>query len=221
MTNIKFLTLRSELPTYFSAGVGKVFCPTIALDVYRRGGVVDHSEAVPMPGRELVAEIFEGNVRPVPCQTGKFAADSEQGASVGPADMVAIADEILGRDFPIAGENAFHRRTQQLQPAPGTLPDGIQIPAKFAQIFFQAWSVSIAAAENEAFVRLHPDVLGTELFLIELPMVAPCFKRNINEAAILAEHPAVVVADERLGIAAVGVTNLVAPVRTRIDECPK
>ena len=74
------------------------------------------------------------------------------------------------------------------------------------------------AAEDEALVSFDPDRREPQLGFVEIAVIAPLFHRNIDERTILTENPTMIIAHERLGAAAVSMTDLVAAVRAGIDE---
>ena len=158
----------------------------------------------------------------IPTSRSSAAGDTEPGAEggqVGPLDVVGVADEVLGGELPVAGDDPLVDATEDFGPALAPVEERVEVPGHGPEVFQQRRSVRIEGGEYQSLVRVK---LGhwyqAPLRLVELVVVGVLEVGHGRQLAVSTKGPAVVGADECPGVAVVGSAEAIATVAADVEE---
>src|ERR1700730_5095587 len=177
----------------------------------------------------LVAPLIKRDLQPAGHQALlHVAAPAATGADADQIDramadiVVAVAAEILCREFPVARDPPFLDAAQYLGATLAAVPavqGQIEISDEFAEIFEKGRRIGIPAGPDGALVAAElRDLDQSPLRFVELLVVGLAEIGHADEPAVGAVAPAVVGAGEDRGVALVVAAHLLAAVPAGIEE---
>src|SRR6516164_8143638 len=130
---------------------------------------------------------------------------------VAPADVIAVAAKILGRQLPIARHNPFVHAADDLDAAFSAVEERIEIPGHLPQIFAQWRRLSVKGREVQSFVIVQLRHWGQSPALaVQFAVISFLEIGHAGEPTVIAIGPAVIGTSETRGIADIGTAEAIA-----------
>ena len=130
---------------------------------------------------------------------------------------VVIVRAVVHQCLPVDRLEPFHR-AQRLHAAVAPIKHGVEIPARVAQISFEARRVLGPGRKDDPRVGLDARLDQTERRPVECPVIGLGLAGDVLEGAVVAVGPAVVGAHEPLGVAVVTTHDAIAAVAAHVEE---
>jgi hypothetical protein len=128
---------------------------------------------------------------------------------------VVVVRAVIRQGLPVDGFEPFHR-AQRLHAAVPPIEHGVEIPARIAQIGFEARGVRGPGRKDDARIGLDAGLDETEGRLVERVVIGLRLPGDVFEGAVVAVGPAVIGTHEMPGVAVVATHHAVAAVAAHV-----
>src|SRR4029450_624524 len=133
--------------------------------------------------------------------------------------MVAIAAEILGGEFPVAGDYPFVHPSDHFDTPLATIEEGIQIPGHVPEILQERRRCRIEGGKQQPLIAVqlrHRDQAPALLF--QLSIVSLFEVWNTHQLPVVTIGPAMIGTGEGSGIARIGPAQPIAPIPANLEK---
>src|SRR5262245_7735994 len=133
--------------------------------------------------------------------------------------MVTIATEILGGEFPVAGDHPLVHPSDHLNAPLATIEEGIQIPGYVPEILQERRRCRVEGGKQQPLITVHLRHRDqTPMLLFQLAIVGLFEVGNTHQLPVVAIGPAMISTGEGGGVARIGPAQPIAPMPADVEK---